>query len=1452
MARESDYPRASWEEAIRELERLAEESYLTGDTTHQERLQDEARLLQLWLDEGQQGPPPVDLASHQIALHRPPAESLDTIVMATPPAAGREPGPSSDHAGPAPVGAQPTLAPGDNGHPVDVSPAEAIGPAVAPPLEPETPEHVALRHQVGEVRGHYERGELRQAVALADSLLGRVDDDDQLRRQIEDLRERADGELKGRLQEAWDRAEAARLAGKTAEARRYYEEVVELDPGHDEARRAILDLDAAITADLSKSELGILRGGLKERRDLQRLGEAVYKAEAMDGENLLTDELAGLLREARQEYDRLRREHGEETTMMRFGALEARKTARDKVADRVRVGERTIFDETTNSYRPSHQVLEEANKLLEDSSEDTAQYELGRANQALPANPRWAKLRLENALGKPFQERHLRTLQGKQHEIEELIQKQDAAEALLTQAEGETDPVRVYERVAGAYSIFPHLLGLPERLAQARQTATEDLAVEMREHYNRAEVFLQTGQFDEARSALNKLAAVPTVWPEVERPQELLDLLAQAATLRQRINTQANLVRDFDALAATIRKQVLDPNQRAAGFNLFKTITDSKRFENLPGLLTLEAEMDQYKGVEEQLAEARAACDDGRWTRVRDLTRAMLQSGKAGQLKDQIEALLTEANLELAISVAQQALKDDDVGKAENELERYLPNTQLESRLTEELQIIRQAKADLPTLLPFYNHALNLAQSSDEKERLQALRLFRFLGGDTTEPRQEDWPEYKLSLYTAAARSQARELCQSLRQQLLTPILEAYQNRQLERAKSDSKIDWRLLAEHATALRETRLLDNETERAAVRWLELDQRSQEAQAREKLADWDGAVAIWRELDAHYPRAVETELRLARVQQVLGQADQHLRNKQPDKALDVLREAENEPGLGQNLDIILKLAEVHTARGEFEPAESNLQRAERLPGGESRAREKRAQLEHERVIIETLGRAEKARQTIGDREALRVVRDALTEEGTKGSPRLLAFRSQLFDKIQANLLPTALKLRATGTDEDKIAAVVALVDLRDLEELAELPKTQRRAEAELQPLRAELAKVAKDVITRARQFDPRQLSLDQALREADTLNGRLQTFSKVTPLFEEELGGIGKDLNSQRSEISNTYDRLKKLQGTIQAARNNDDWRDALSTGNFEILDQHLRQIHELRLELLEVRQLDTRLAEWKEIYRHLTQTVELVRRQFVYEEDFEAAQHTLRLLVSRPETRPETRQAWQQLHQPDYEQVRQAMNARMRVEDVFGEAGAFVGWAAVEQAARQRHEEWRAWQAWDRECLRLMNEADLARATAEAQAAEAPLVERQRAWKALEASAELAIKRLIAGPVRDDQKTPVTSIKARDLERLGQTRLEHAEYWLHQAQIQLRLIEGNLTESGFPTAREFADAATQRNVPLLRRLVERADRVGPSNHEERQRLEQYRKVLTKLQKENNPNRQGLLRKLFNLD
>jgi len=885
--------KVDYNQILRQIEKLVEERNEESDYAAAAEYRTQASRLTDWLKNGRQGECPVDVKEF------------------IPDFSGSEP---VIEGGKQPVVAAKT---DETAEPIE-SPSQIKenGPVFL------SPEDRDLQKALKEIREHLNAGRLRQAVALAETTENRITGEMQetVSALLAEARQRRDEAVTASSQ----RGDQALKDGDPEQARRYYQDVLDLDPENEHVRAALHSLAGQVAETLSPQKILELRRGLRDWKNIKRLGEAVYEAEALDAEGKLDEEIQSLLGLARENYDQIRKEMAEETTAIRFADLEALKKAISRVADRVAKGEKFIFDITKNEDRPVYDMLEEANKTLEQKSADTAQFELDVVNRLLPAHPGGARVRLEKALSKPFAEKHLGKLEEKLEEINQLLERQKGAEAFLAQAAEQGDAVRAFGIVLKAQGTFPHLPGLEVEVEQARGRALSYVTRKMEDAFAQARGRLGTGESAGARKAIEDALSLVDGWPQAERPEALQALAAEGKTLL-----------DFDTLASQIRVEAEDPNKVKQALEKLADLRANERFAVLPEMRTFVSEMDQYRDTGDQLREAREASTQGDWKRVYDLTGRIKAGQGAGSLGGQVEALYVKAEQEVRIEDARTLLDNLEVRKANSILTQILATEKdpqrkamLEERLKPGLQVIRAAIENTPAFQVAFDRAMAQRAAREEERILEALLIFRYLGGISTEKPFPDLPDYTLTLRTDDARKAAVEVGASLREKCLVPIEKAFKGDKRRKIEADTL---QYLARLAGILHTDGLIRSSDERAMLWLVELEWCKHRSRLMINERAWDRAIDLWENLQYLYPEMMEVQLGIRSVhlertisEIELSLLDKNNSEKSIHKILDAIQE------FGKTSTFLRMLAEAYANNGDLDKARRSCREAELLYG------------------------------------------------------------------------------------------------------------------------------------------------------------------------------------------------------------------------------------------------------------------------------------------------------------------------------------------------------------------------------------------------------------------------------------------------------------------------------------------------------------------------------------------
>lgn len=1525
---------------IEKLEQYALKLESMGDVETTARLRVDTMKLKEWLAGGQIDACPVDLSLYDSALEgaRPAPLEQQAGTGINEPADEPANVPAEDQANlaqeiqPEPIAPPTAQGESEESKPdveslqADGTPVEAIsadeaseismkGQEPAEPddyvMETETPEQVELRHQLEQARTYFRSNQFREALALVTLVEARAQGD--VKARATDLLDQARHQLNVAFDKAMSEGQRAHAEGDIESARKKYEAAQRLKPDDKEPRRALMELGGELDAKVTGAHLTALRTGLKERNDIRRLGEAVYEAEALDGEEKLPAEIATLLTEARTAFKNIRIAQGEVTTQMRFGDLAARSKAVEKIRNMVAGGEKLIYDSTLNIYRPSFELLEESVKQLERASADVAQYELDLAEKQKVTHPRYALTRLEKALEQPFSEDYKRLLQQKIVDVGALVKVQEKSENLQEEAQKEADPIKAYALVLQAQQTFPHTPGIAEQVAQKRITALNALVVRLETLFRDAEislgVALKSGHFKETRSLLKQAEEAAAGWPEEVKPMDIRKLLDEVVKMRQDVIEKEKLWAEYSEQAATIREQVLDSGRRAGALDLFHKLSEEARFKIFPDLAILTSEIDNYTDVGEKLVNAQTARADGDWARVLDLADKAIKSQKAGQLSAQFTALYDQASLELSISRAQALLEGDDIPEANNILSSVLNKEKgtaregdLRQRLEQELSKIQRCILDSQPMQVKYDQAAELvglrdsillktfvnpafalrqarvkadgdvsnpemralinsfrkgesgADPSPEElsqkvadvlrqdltrrgvsERLEALRLFRYVGGDVSRASESEKEAWRLSLRTAEARRAGRLLIESLRQEVLPAMTRLYENRE-EKQVSDTSL--LRLSENARGLREAQLLETDYEKDVGRWYEVEWGRRQSLGKEKSGDWSGAVKIWEGLlEIHPTLEVQNGWRRLRIQQKVELARDYVMNHHDgEQAVTLLQDLKAEPGIGNSWEVEKALVDAYVVIKNFPSAYGSLDEAIRFaPKDKSVQAElakKRKELDREKEIQTALEGTARAGSAL---DKIKILQEYLSQTSARDSRRLREERDRIFRDSSNDLLALARDSQKTGSDEGKLKAVMALVDLQGLEEAAAIPAVKRQSTKKLVALHSELTSVAESVIRSAQEFEPATMTLEQAVQRGAELANRLQILNNIMPLFESGLEAVKERLQKRQRETARLMENLKSLQEILAQAMEPEIWEMAIRSGDFQLLDKYSLQIGGLSLRSMhEVQDFDQRLGEWKEIRNYMLREMNIIEKKFSPEDAFEEVGVLLVRLLALPKLRPDGSN-WERLTQAEYDRIHGWMNEYLRVNDLFTE-GDLVGWAVVGEAARKRQVELASWQAWDKECRLKMEDLDRAGALTAAHTPSTELRIKKRDLLDQQNKAEEIHRLLENGPLdAEGNKVPITSSKARALRAGIPRQLEKVELAGREAQLALEDVDKD-PNLCFPTPKEFADTVAQKDWFNLEKLLSRAriagpyDEAGKFDEQKQRQINTYTKVL----------------------
>ncbi len=722
---------------IKQLREKAQEAGGLGDVAAEKKCQNAASRLEAWLEDGMAGPCPVEPADYD----------LDAAQQGT------------------------------EAQPPDDQPGEAT-----------------LEKRLADVEKALEKGEFVEARSLNEILEARpeLEKYPHLKNRAEDLKHQIRSAIQLETSKILQAAHEASAAGNSEKALSLYQEVLRLDPGNELATEGKQGVRGTLTPiTLTDAELNNLAAGLKTRKDLTRLGDAIDKVEVLVAEGRAPERLTELMPEALAEYEKMRVRDGDLTTMMRFGDLEARIKAKDEIAEKVASGHKTIFNPTLNKDQVAFEVLQEANTLVNDASEDTAQHELQRAKEHLPEHPEWAKKRLVKAIDRPLDDQHKNALKSMLSNVEKQIALKEKAEAIIGKAADADDETESYRLHLQADAIFPHTLSVKTNLvllALAAENETVNLieakVSAARRKLDDVDLILDGKEaldgYEHARSLARDARKAAARWPNPKNPKRIDVGLKSVKELDVKIDARQKLRSEFEAEAAAVRDQLGDPDRRAAGIKAQDALIGEARYEKFSFAMDqLRGEADQYKEIGDIVSEIDAEADQGNWERVHELAAMVLKSGKAGNVAAHVRTLRNQAQTELDVRSLKELLKPgrDEIGKAEDLYRKIVKSApEKEAKLGEERAELDKCLAaeDMEKL---YAEAMGWKKA--HQKRSLALVALRHIGHLHQDPPEGEFPPFERCRHTAEARRIASQLGDEIRDEKLPLVMRVYKEMRL-------------------------------------------------------------------------------------------------------------------------------------------------------------------------------------------------------------------------------------------------------------------------------------------------------------------------------------------------------------------------------------------------------------------------------------------------------------------------------------------------------------------------------------------------------------------------------------------------------------------------------------------------------------------------------------------------
>lgn len=1323
----------TYEKALDELRERAESSDNVGDVDGYVSISKDADELEQWLRADKAGPCPVDLAGHsmEVVTSPDPVSSLDENI-------------------PDVV----TAAQFNQGEPV--VPEDQPDKVASDDASPPSREQEKLLEKWNEAQKCFTEEHWLEALNMSAEVEESAQDIT-FKESAASLKDRAQRMISQFLDRELENGVAAQRAGDEQAARGHYQAVLEINPDNTQALQAQIELGGLTQADPQReADKQRLASALKERKDITRLEKAVYEGEAWRANDKLPADLVDLLIQARQYFDDLRKQMGRETTMARFGDLEAVKKAWEMAIERRDQDFEFTYDSVTGKNVSTIKYIGDCEVLFKSESAKTAEFEISFVSRNLPKDPQAALQRLGSALKRPFHKDHIIKLEEKKQEALSLLVKKKKAEGLLGQAERLKDPVEILKKVDQANTEFPYINNIENIRKTWIENAINSVSNQVKEKHSNALRGLKKDtnvSYGEAREEIKTASSILDSWPFNEKPELFKELRAAGSGLRDKINDRETLRAEFENRVKEIRKIVADAPRRSTGQKLFKELKDDQRFDDFLERRALISEMDQYVDFSEQLTDAHLAKEKGDWGRVYELAVKMKQEGSAGASMADVDALRIEALLEFDIVRAGQYLGSHEIVEAKEILDRIInvsdegEKEKRKTRLESEFKLILQCIENTPAMQQQFDKGLNKAGLGNNP----LLKVFLDHHIDKNKPADLAWMHqtdqtqlkkvFEKHVGDSVSILQVSEGARILLHRVLAgrPVIDRVDAMQLflvvqgNPGSESNDAGWKPSILTADAGRMARLLSQSLRQDVLESLLTSYRGRKGNMPDT---------------THIYRMAENA-RLLREVNLLG--DNNEREAagwfELEKGKLVATALEKEGDWAGAVTIWQDLNTHHPGQPEVK---SNLNSA------------KKKQNQIQAVLDECQAELNTSR-----RKALKILKEALKNEITKGETVLLSRFEEVFRKIQNELIEKAREENDT-VDIDSISrAVLALYELEEIEGIYEQPVAERESQRQLDLMKTRLQHTYPDLVKKL----PQLADLYNILR------------------------------NAELPEV----------------------WDTAILGGNFTALEGYWKQIDEnLQLgDIATAKAYKGKLDEWREVHNKLNQNIGVIQRFFEVDEKFIVVVISIDGNANRPLQRGNNSD-WKYLQPEDYDHIRTLMSGRMVITDSYTPPDfRIIGWEAIRAIAVQREKDYAVWVVWQNDFKILGLNTDEKVKKLEGNQAQIILAARQEKWENVSGDSVRLIKKLYAGPKdKDGNHVPCQSHKAELIREDGKQRQLIVRGWIHTSLESLNEINNQIIDlGGFPSPEEFQAAATQvaqRDCTALEAVLKRADAVGAGN------------------------------------
>ena len=1225
-------------------------------------------------------------------------------------------------------------------------------------------------------------------------------------------------------------------------AKNVFSKAIEIDPESTELRNIERTIEQKIVEIENQNNQRIIERRLRNYRNFGELREAVHAAEAMNPDSTFSSELLSLYRKTRIDYEKKAGEFRSTTTKAEIGDLKERAFAVKEIFDQMTEGREVWFDEHESAKdRPIVDVYRENKEKLNRIFLDDLNHEVEYIKRDdMLAEPEISLQRVKNRFSlfnkKDYsaliEKNYLPQLEKILNDLEKSIGLKKKALSILKKAEQNgVFPIERLRYAVDAKETFEYLKGIDRKIDRYKKSAAEDIALEAKNYLDLAQIYIAQNNRDSfhlAKEQINKAEITLKNWFLPDIPEIIMNSREESNSLRNELIQCEDNLNQVEQKLKDISIMLEDTQSSQHAIEIFEEIKNNPKFANFSQVKNFEKVIIRKKEKRQLQLDAEIAYREKDWDLLTGICKELLTKDLEINVRNKILEYSQKAQAEKLIVLVQNSIKLGDVAAAQkgfNQIAAIDPN--LIQRLSIEQKVINNCVEFNDKFAQLFKKAEELSEQPDLELNLKALNIYKFLKGSAFET-DEDFPPYTLNFYSQKSEGRVNELSDEIRKRYLDPIISfidsepALEKKNFHRAQELSK-NGRLLRKKYLAT---------DENCKVKIFEIQKYFAELQRvlDERIVDTDRLLSVWSQLREDYPGNIEIEGLFIEVSIEVIQRKVHmlvLSGKLQD-AIDLIQSNRNQPGLAKDMALSFLLIELMIENRNFILAEEELSRIPNNSKFLPRKEELTEKLIRQREFnswIENLDENIENEEYI---EALLLINSIIDNHSDlKNNSRILIKKQEISQKGQnfySHLSQPGLATDATYAE--KIKAVESLIELGKFEDLINLPRKRRQSIRNLLKLSQELVDVLPEMLNDLnietidkmpinkieKKFQEKRLRINALIYICKTLSS-----SRGLPTDRKEMiTHYKRNLDNASKQNAKSVMSLEKVKPLLDRVANEQVWEEAWQSGTWDELINIHTQITDSEFEgLIEVRNFRDRLNNEQELYKFLSEKTQEIRNQFNKGAFLEVCNIFRDIRVLPTMILPSTSKNI--FNQALYEERKEWLDNSLSTSDYWG---AYKGWSQIEKVAKKRAEELEYWSNSLKKTRNEKKDIEDHSVLLERRDNFPDEVTKYKEWDDI-------LNRLeqLSDEIKNYKKNEAEANQAREYR-------DQIDELSRDLEIKIEDVKNKRgSKPDFPSAQEFRRVILYLNnneENAIKKLIEKAERIGASNQVESERLNNAKK------------------------